>query len=123
MIVGFGAAAGEEDLLWAGAEERGDLFASRFDRGASLLAERVNGRSVAELRREIGQHGVEDFGLDGRGGVVIEVDAVHGAVYRILLGRSRCSLLEAVGRQDTTGGGHSTRSADCLRDRKWKRAI
>ena len=34
VIVGFGAAAGEDDFLGTGADERGDLFASGFDGGS-----------------------------------------------------------------------------------------
>ena len=39
---------------------------------------------VGEIGGEIGEHGVEDGGVDGRGCVVIEVDAVHTAMNRIL---------------------------------------
>jgi hypothetical protein len=77
VIVGFGAAAREDDFLRTGADETGDLFASGFDRSASALAGRVDGSGVAELGGKIGQHGVEDGGLDGGGGVVIEIDARH----------------------------------------------
>ena len=77
VVVGFGAAAGEDDFLRAGADQGGDLFAGGFDGGAGLLAEGVDGGGVAVIAREIGKHGVENFGVDGRGGVVIEVDAVH----------------------------------------------
>src|ERR1700719_4737588 len=84
MVVGFGAAAGEDDFLGAGVEECGDLFARGFDGSAGELAECVDGRCVAEVGGEIGEHGVEDGGVDGRGCVVIEVDAVHTAMNRIL---------------------------------------
>ena len=89
MIVGFGAATGENNFLWAGVEECGNLFASGFDGGAGALAEGVNGRGVAEVGGEVGKHGVEDRGIDGGGGVVIEVDAVHTAINRILLAGNR----------------------------------
>ena len=84
MIVGFGAAAGEDDFLGAGADQGRDLFAGGFHGGAGALAGRVDGGGVGKLAGEIGQHGVEDFRLDGRGGVEIEVDAVHKATHRIL---------------------------------------
>ncbi len=79
MIIGFGAAAGEDDFLGAGVDERGDLFAGSFDGGAGVLAEGVDGGGVAEFGGEIGEHGVEDGGVDGSGGVVIEVDTIHGS--------------------------------------------
>ena len=85
MVVGFGAAAGEDDFLRASVEERSDMFAGGFDSGAGTLAEGVDGGCVAELGGEIGKHGVEDGGVNGGGGVVIEVDAGHTAINRILL--------------------------------------
>jgi hypothetical protein len=36
------------------------------------------------VRGKIGEHGVEDRGIDGGGGVVVEVDAVHTTTNRIL---------------------------------------
>src|SRR5271163_1981203 len=92
MVVGFGAAAGEDDFLGAGADEGGDLFAGGFDGGAGTLAGGVDGGGVGEFAREIGEHGVEDGGLDGGGGVVIEVDAVHGAIHRILPAGGSCAM-------------------------------
>ena len=44
----------------------------------------VDGGGVGEVGGEIGKHGVENLGLDGRRGVVIEVDAAHVAVLSIL---------------------------------------
>ena len=84
LVVGFGAAAGEDDFLGTSADESGNLFAGGFDGGASALARRVDRGGVGEVGGEIGQHGVEDLGVDGRRGVVIEVDAVHRAALRIL---------------------------------------
>ncbi len=84
MVIGFGAAAGEDDFLGAGTDQGGDLFAGGFNGGAGLLAEGVDGRGIAEVAGKVGKHGVEDFGLDGRGGVVIEVYAFHGDALRIL---------------------------------------
>ena len=84
VVVGFSAAAGEDDFLGSGADEGGDLFAGGFDGGAGALAGGVDGGGVGEIGGEIGKHGVEDLRVDGRRGVVIEVDAVHGAVLSIL---------------------------------------
>jgi len=60
------------------------LFTSGFDGGESALAKSMDGDGAGELAGEIGKHGLEDFRLDGSGGVEIEVDAVHKASYRIL---------------------------------------
>ena len=80
VIVRFGTAAGEDNFLGAGAEERGDLIAGSFDGGASTLADGVDGGGIAELRGEIGKHRVENGWFDGCGGVEIEVDAIHGVL-------------------------------------------
>src|SRR5215469_15584583 len=85
VIVGFRAAAGEENLLGPSANERGNLLARSLDGSAGVLAKRVDGGGVAEFDREIGKHGVEDFGLDRGGCVVIEVDAVHRFVLTMIL--------------------------------------
>ncbi len=77
VIVGFGAAAGEDDFLGTCADEGGDLFARGFDGGAGALAGRVDRGGVAKIGGEIGEHRVENFRLDGGRGVVIEVDAGH----------------------------------------------
>ena len=78
VVVGFGATAGEDDFLGAGADQSSDLLAGRFDRAARTLAWRVDGSSIGKFAREIRHHGIERFRLDRRRGVVIEVDAVHG---------------------------------------------
>ena len=85
VVVGFGAAAGEDDFLGMCADESGDLFTGGFNGGASALAGSVDRGGVAKVGGEIGEHGVENLRVDGGRGVVIEVDAVHGTVLRILL--------------------------------------
>ena len=88
MVVGLSAAAGKEDLLRTRAEERSNVLAGGFDSGAGLLAKSMDRGSVAEFHREIRKHGVEHSRLDGRRGVVIEVDAVHElGTFRIALWR------------------------------------
>jgi hypothetical protein len=79
VVVGFGAATGEDDLLRPGVEERGNLVTGGFDGSPGALTEGVDGRGVAELAGKIGKHGLQDRRVDGGGGVVIEVDVVHGS--------------------------------------------
>src|SRR2546427_1667008 len=90
VVVGFGATAGEDDFLGARADQCGNLFARCFHSAAGTLTGSVDGSSVAKFLGEIGQHGVEHFRLDRRGGVEIEIDAVHGAIHRILPAGVRC---------------------------------
>src|SRR5258708_26492239 len=75
VIVGLRATAGEDNFVWARADKRCDLFASSLYGGAGFLSRGVDGGSVGKFAGEIGKHGVEHGGLDGRGGVKIEIDA------------------------------------------------
>ena len=86
VVIGFGAAAGEDDLLGASTDQRGNLLAGGFDGGAGALTGRVDGGGVGKVGREIREHGVEDLGVDGRRGVVVEIDAVHRDGLSILRG-------------------------------------
>src|ERR1700733_9398520 len=82
-VVGFGAATGEHDFGRLGADESGNGFAGMLDGVAGALAGGMNGAGVAVGIAEIRQHSVEDFGRDGSGRVVIEVDAhVRRAISR-----------------------------------------
>ena len=83
MVICFRAAACKNDFLGTRANQRGDLFACRFHRGARLLSKGVNRSGIAELARQIRQHRVEHFRLDRRGGIVVQIDAIHGRAIRI----------------------------------------
>src|SRR6266436_1243331 len=83
VVVSFRAAAGEDDFLRTRANQRRDLFACSFNPGARLLPKRVNRGGIAELPRQVGQHSVEHRRLDSRGGIVIQIDAIHGRAIRI----------------------------------------
>ncbi len=74
------------------------MFAGGFDGGAGALARSMDRGRVGEFGREIGKHRVENGGFDGRGGVEIEVDAVHMASHRILL-VGNCDSREVDSRQ------------------------
>jgi hypothetical protein len=43
----------------------------------------VNRRGIAILPGQIGEHSVERFRLDRGGGIVIQIDAIHGRAIRI----------------------------------------
>src|SRR5712664_3396373 len=83
MVVSFRAAAGEDDFLRTRANQRRDLFARSFNRAARLLPKGVNRGGIAELPRQVGQRSVEHRRLDSRGGIVIQIDAIHGRAIRI----------------------------------------
>lgn len=75
-VVGFGAAGGEDDFVGVGVDELGDLFAGGLDGGFDGFGGAVSGRGVVVVFLEEREHGLEDVGVDGGGGVVVEVD--HG---------------------------------------------
>jgi hypothetical protein len=83
VIICFCTATRENYFLWARADQRRNLLACRFDRCASFLSKGVNGSGVSELSREVWEHRVEDFRLDRRSRIVIQIDAIHGRAIRI----------------------------------------
>ncbi len=70
-IVRLRAAAGKYNFGWLCANERGDGLARGFDGTAGVLAGGMNRAGVAVAFSEERQHRVEDFAVDGSGGVVI----------------------------------------------------
>jgi hypothetical protein len=77
-IVALGAPAGEHDLGRIGADQRRRRAAGVVDHRLGALAEVVNARRVAEILPQGCRHRVGDRGVDGSGGVVVEVYALHG---------------------------------------------
>ena len=82
-VVALAAAAGEDDFLRLATEQRRDLFARGLDGPAHARAEAVGARRVAVELGQVRQHRVDDGGVEGGGGVVVEVEevvsrAVHG---------------------------------------------
>lgn len=74
-VVGLGGAGGEDDFLGGGVDEGGDLGAGALDGVVGLPAVEVGaGVGVAEAGEVVGEHGVEDTGVDGGGGLHVEVE-------------------------------------------------
>ena len=92
-VVGFGAAAGEDDFGGVGVDEGGDLGPRPVDGLARFFGGAVAAGGVVEAVAEPGEHGVEDFGVDGGGGVVVEVG--HAGFYILYfifqIGISKCA--------------------------------
>ena len=78
QIVGFGAAAGEDDLGSAASQQSGDRLSCAFHRRPRLLSMMMDGRRVAEVLPEVALHGLKDRGQHRGGGVIVEIDAAHG---------------------------------------------
>ncbi len=77
VVVRLGAAGGEGDVGGADVEERGEVLAGVVDGGAGGATVFVHGAGVAEALGPERVHRVDDLAQDGRGGVVVEVDAAH----------------------------------------------
>jgi len=72
--VGLGAAAGEHDLLGRGVDEFGDGGPCRGDGGVGGAAVGVVAGGVAEVLGQVRQARLGHPGVDGCGGVVVQVD-------------------------------------------------
>ena len=79
-IVALGGARGEDDIQRMRPDQPGYLLARGFDHALKLRAEFVSARWITLLGGEVGHHCVQNFGRDGRGGVVVQVD--HNSSYR-----------------------------------------
>ena len=78
-VVGLGGPGGEEDFLRGGPEERRDLGAGFFDGLLGLPAVAVGTAvGVAVGLGEVGEHGVKDPGVEGGGGLHVEVEVARG---------------------------------------------
>jgi hypothetical protein len=84
--VGLRPAAGEHDLSRLGAEQLRDLGPRAFDRRARSFGVAVAAGWVPELDGEVGQSRLQRRGVDGRGGVVVQVD---GSPCQAGMGHSR----------------------------------
>jgi len=79
MVVGLRPPAREENLSGAAVQEPRRLRAGRFDDPAGLDTVRVRARRVAEDLAHAEKHDIGDLRVDGRRGIVVEVDGLHGA--------------------------------------------
>ena len=77
-VVAFGGAGIEDDLGGGAAREGGDLIACGFYQFAAFSPEAMDGGCVVGVLHSLA-HAGDDFGADGRGGVVIEVNLIHGS--------------------------------------------
>src|SRR5947207_13768390 len=76
-IIGFGGAAGEEDFVGRGIEQRGGLLAGVFQSLACVSAGVMTGGGIAGSVAEVRPHRFPHGGKHGRRGVVIKVNAIH----------------------------------------------
>ena len=82
MIARFGAAGREDNLVRLRFQEGGDLNAGTFDGVVGRFSVAVRAGWVAEVLAQIREHGVENGGVDRRGGVVVEINRVHDNCHR-----------------------------------------
>ena len=79
-VVGLGAAGREDDLGRIGPDEASHVRARLVERRPGLLAEPVQAGRVAEALAQHRQHRLQHARVQGRGRVVVEVDALHDAI-------------------------------------------
>ncbi len=75
-IVGFGGAAGEDDLLGGAAQQGRDLLPGLAHRLPGLEPQGIVATGIAEFTFQIRPHGPENLRGHGGGGVVVQID--HG---------------------------------------------
>lgn len=100
QIVRLGAAAGKNDLKGGHAERLGHLVARPFHRRPGTQAHLVNGTGVAEFRAQKRLNGLYHLRPGARGGVVVEINAMHRSLPRLYFSRYR--MLDRRERRDET---------------------
>src|SRR5262245_45363562 len=76
-VVGLAAAAGEDDLVASTAEQRRHLAARRLEGDLCRGCRPMPARRIAVVILEKRPHRGGDRGIDGRAGIVVEIDALH----------------------------------------------
>ena len=74
LIARLGAAAREDNLIGLRADQLGDLAASPLDGVVGGFAVAVRAGGIAEVPMKIGEHCFQHSGIDGGGGVAVEID-------------------------------------------------
>ncbi len=67
----------ENDFVRARSDQSGDLPSRLIDGSARLLPEHVHARGVPKFVRQVRQHRLDDSGIDGRSGAMIEINSSH----------------------------------------------
>ena len=80
VVVGLGAAAGENELVAVAFEQFGHLPACRVDTVIGIASEQVAAGRVAKVFVNVGQHCLGYPRIDWSGGVVVQVNWVHECV-------------------------------------------
>src|SRR5205809_2386507 len=74
-VVSFSAAAGKYDFRSAATQKIRNRFARALHGGTRFLPMMMDGRRVPEMLTEVGPHGLENLGVDGRARVIGELDS------------------------------------------------
>ncbi len=77
QVIGFGAAAGENNLTRIGVDQRRHLAPRRLQPAFGRLPEMVDARRVTIHLIETRDQRLQNFRRDGSGGVVIEIRVLH----------------------------------------------
>ena len=99
-VVGFRAAAGEDNFLGRAIEESGGLAARAFQGLFGVLAGLMDTGGIPESLTECGEHGVNHRGGDWRRGIVIEIIALHLSILPMATRRPLITLTTDFGLSD-----------------------
>ena len=77
MVVGLGAAGGEDHFLGVGVDQRRYLCAGLFQRRGGRLPHLIVRGRVAEHGLQVPEHRLFDLGMEGRRGQIVQVDQGH----------------------------------------------
>src|SRR5215469_5473793 len=76
-VVALGSTASENHLGSIAPEQLRDGLARTLNRRPRILSMVMDGRGIAKTLAKPGAHSLKHLGQDRRGGVVVEVNAVH----------------------------------------------
>jgi len=108
-VISFGAAAGEYDFRSAAAQKIRNRFARPLHGGPRFLPMMMDGRRVPEMLGEVGPHGLENLGEDGRARVIVEIDPTHEYIFYACLAVRGTSARDGSVREFNHQGHEGTR--------------
>ena len=110
-VISFGAAAGEYDFRSAATQKIRNRFARTFHGRPCLLPMMMDGRRVPEMLAEVGPHGLENLGEDGRARVIVEIDPTHEYIFYACLAVRGTSARDGSVREFNEGHEGTRRNA------------
>ena len=108
-VVSFSAAAGKYYFRSAATQKIRNRFARALHSGTRFLPMMMDGRRVPEMLGEVGPHGLENLGEDGRARVIVEIDPTHEYIFYACLAVRGTSARDGSVREFNHQGHEGTR--------------